>query len=250
MKTLTAAGVMILVASASVSAQEAHHDDGRPQITVSGDAAVNVRPNKIVINLGIETSDKDIEVAKQKNNEIQRKTVAVIKQCEVPLKDVQMDYLSIDPRYKDNDRNEGLIGYFVRSTLVVTLNNPAKVEELITKALNAGVNHVHGIDFQTTDFTKYREQARELALRAAKEKAEKMASVLGQSIGRPIQISEGYSSWWFFSSWTGWGFGRSTGMSQVSAQVGQQEASGDPDSFPLGQIAIRASVSVTFELKQ
>ncbi len=68
------------------------------------------------------------------------------------------------------------------------------MEELVTKVLQAGVNYVHGIDFQTTEFKKYREQARNLALRAAKEKAEMMAGVLGQSAGAPIQINEDFSA--------------------------------------------------------
>ncbi len=37
-----------------------------------------------------------------------------------------------------------------------------------------------------------------------------MAGALGQLIGDPIQISEGYggSNFWYYSSWNGWGYGR------------------------------------------
>jgi len=247
---LTAAGVIVLFASGSVSAQQTHLYDDRPKITVNGEAVVNVVPDKILISLGIETWEMNIELAKQKNNDIQKRALTAIKECGVTLKEVQMDHLSIDPRYKNDYRKEDLIGYFVRNTLVVTLNNPTKVEDLITKVLHAGVNHLHGVDFQTKDFKKHREQARELALRAAREKAEKMAGVLGQSVGPPIQISEGHSPWWYYSSWTGWGFGRSSGMSQVVTQSAQPEASEALDSIPLGKISIRANVTVTFELKK
>jgi uncharacterized protein len=252
MRLLTAAGLIALLASSSASAQQTHPYDERPKITVNGEAVVNVRPDKVMISFGIETWDIDIEVAKRKNNDIQKKAVTAIKESGVPAKDVQLDQLSIDPRYKNDHRKEDLIGYFVRSTLVVTLNNPAKVEDLITKALRAGVNHLHGVDFQTTDFKKHREQARELALRAAKEKAEKMAGALGQSVGLPLQISEGDSPWWYYSSWSGWGFGRSSGGSQaqVVTQLAQPEASEVLDLIPLGKISIRANVTVTFELKK
>lgn len=131
-------------------------------------------------------------VEKQKNNNILKKTVAAIKECGVAEKDMQTDYLSIEPRWKNNYRKDDFIGYFVRNTLVVTISDTEKVEEIVTKALLAGVNYIHSIDFQTTEFKKYREQARELTLIAAKEKAEKMAAVLGKSIGAPIQINENY----------------------------------------------------------
>jgi hypothetical protein len=115
----------------------------------------------------------------------------------------------------------------------------------------AGVNYIHGIDFQTTEFKKYREQARELALIAAKEKAEKMSAVLGNSIGAPIQINENYggSPWWYYSGWSGWG-GRSHGMSQYNVQVDRGGSGEITDTIALGKLTIKANVSVTFELKK
>jgi len=141
----------------------------------------------------------------------------------------------------------------VRNTFVVTLAETGKVEGLVTKVLQAGVNYIHGIDFQSIEFKKYREQARELALKAAKEKAEKMAAVLNQSVGAPIQINENYSGspWWYYSSWSGWGYGRSHGMSQNVIQNVQGGGSGEiSETIALGKISIRANVGVTFELKK
>lgn len=41
------------------------------------------------------------------------------------------------------------------------------------------MNYIHGVNFQRTDSKKCREQANVLALKAAKEKMEKIAGVLG-----------------------------------------------------------------------
>lgn len=233
----------------SVTAQQPLGYDDRPKINVNGEAVVNVVPDKILINFGIETSDADITIAKKKNNEILKRAVASIQDCGVAEKDIQTDYLSIEPRYESDWKQKGFIGYFVRNTFVVTLTKPEKVEELVTRALGAGVNYVHGIDFQTTEFKKYREQARELALNAAKEKAEKMAAVLGQSIGAPLQINDNGSPWWYYSSWSGWGYSRSQGMSQNAVQDVGGSAAEISGGVALGKISIRANVSVTFQLK-
>ena len=89
---------------------------------------------------------------------------------------------------------------------------PAKVEALISQMLEVGVNHVNGVEFQTTQFKQHRESARELALQAAREKAEKMATALGCAIGKPVAINETYGGGsWYFSSWSGFGYGRSSG---------------------------------------
>ena len=186
------AGVAVLTMYSVASGQQTYLYDDRPKITVDGEAVVNVKPDKIIINLGIETWDVNIIVAKQRNNEILKKAMAVMKELGVPEKEIQTDHLSIEPRWKNEYRNEGFIGYFVRNTIVATLTDLAKVEELVTKALQAGVNYIHGVDFQTTEFKKYREQARELALKAAKEKADKLAAVLGQSAGAPVEINENH----------------------------------------------------------
>ena len=173
MTRLTLAVWLVLAANLPAWAQPASSYDNRPKINVNGEAVVDVRPDRIVVAFGIQTRDKDIQAAKRKNNDILRKAVAAAKECGVPEKEIQTDHLSIQPRYRDNYEVENFLGYFVQNTFVVTLGDTAKVEELVSQMLAAGVTHIHGIDFQTTDFKRYREQARELALKAAKEKAEK-----------------------------------------------------------------------------
>ena len=232
-------------------AQQSQAYDDRPKITVSGESIVNVEPDKVVIALGIETWDLEIMEAKEKNNEIMNRTLTAIRELGVPQKEIQTDHLSIEPRYKDNYEKEDFIGFFVRNSLVVTLDKMNTIEELVTKALQSGVNYIHGVDFQTTEFKKYREQARELALKAAKEKADKMAHVLGQSARDPVQISESYTGYYGpnYSGWSGWRYGRNQGMSQNVIQNVEGGSGELYETIALGKISIRASVSVTFELR-
>jgi uncharacterized protein YggE len=249
MKRKALTTLLALVVICSVRAQQF---DDRPKIMVNGEAIVKVQPNQIVITFGIETWDKDIMLAKGKNNEIMQKAMKVIQESGIPDKDIQTDHLSVEPRYDDSYEKKDFIGYFIRNTFVVTLSDPEKVEDLVTAVLQSGVNYIHGINFQTTEFKKYREQARELALNAAKEKAEKMAGALGQFIGDPLQINEGYggSNWWYYNSWSGWGYGRSNVMSQNVVQNIPADSDQISETIALGKISIKANVTVTFELKK
>ena len=249
MKNLALISVFVFITFQIISAQQF---DDRPKIMVNGEAVVKVEPDQIIITFGVETWDNDIMIAKQKNNDIMKKAMTVIKDFKIPDADVQTDYLSVEPRYDDNFDKRNFIGYFIRNTFVVTLSDPEKVEDLVTSVLQSGVNYIHGISFQTTQFKKYREQARDLALNAAKEKAEKMAGSLGQSIGEPLQINEGYggSDWWYYNSWSGWGYNRSNVMSQNIVQNIQNSSGQLSETIALGKISIKANVSVTFELKK
>lgn len=219
-----------------------------PTITVSGEALVQVVPDKVTIVLGIETWDKDINTAKQQNSDIHGRAVAAIRQIGVRDRDIQTDHLSLEPRYESEYSHYNLIGYFVRNSISVVLSDPDHVEQLITDALSAGVTHIHGINFETTEFKQHREEARRLALEAALEKAEKMAAVLGKGVGEPVQVTEDrrFGSWSYFGSW--WGFGRGQGMSQNVVQ-NIAEASDDVyDTIALGKISIKAGVTVVFRL--
>jgi len=252
MKTTVITIFLIVMAMCSIQAQQNQSFDDRPKITVNGEAVVKVQPDQIIITFGIETWDKNIMAAKQENNEILKKAVVVIKESGIPNKDIQTDYLSIEPRYGDNYEKRNFIGYFVRNTFVVTLAEPDKVENLVTGVLQSGVNYIHSINFQTTEFKKYREQARELALNAAKEKAEKMAGTLGQLIGNPIQISEGYGGAnWYYSSWNGWGYGSRSNYTSQNVMQNIESGGGEiSETIALGKISIKANVNVVFELKK
>lgn len=250
MRLAHVACLTMLLTTTSLLAQPVRGEE-RPRITVSGESVVYVQPDKILVTLGIETWSKEVQIAKQENNEIQQRAMAAIKECGVPAKDIQTDHLSIEPRYRGNNyTKDDFIAFFVRNSLVVTLNKTERLEELITKVLDAGVTHIHGIDFQTTEFKRHRERARELALLAAKEKAEKMTAVLGQKIGMPLQITDSGSPSWYYSSWSGWGYGRQGGMSQNAVQNIAGDGPAASETVALGKIGIRANVQVVFALQE
>ena len=252
MKNLVLTTLLMVCMASTLAAQQPQSVDS-PKITVTGESLVYAKPDKVILNFGIETRDTELLPAKQKNTDIWKKAAAALKASGVPDKDVQTDYLSIAPRYKDYNESDEPMGYVARNMFVVTLTDPAKVEGLISEMLTVGVNHVNGVEFQTTDFKRLRESARELALKAAREKAEKMAATLGCSVGEPLAIGESNDGGgsWYFSSWSGWGYdGRSGGgMSQNVIQDTRGAGGEEPQGMALGKISIRAGVSVTFALK-
>ena len=215
-------------------------------IMVTGEAIVKVEPDMVIVTFGVETYNNDIITAKEQNQAVVKKAFAVIRELGIEESAIQTDHISIEPRYKDSSYERGSInGYFVRNTAAVTLKEPKTLEELLTRLLQTGITSVYNVDFQVSDLKPHREQARELALVAAKEKAEKMTAVLGQKLGRPTQIVENQNYWWVNG-----GRGRYSSMSQNvvqnAAPAGDQGETGE--SVALGKISVRANVSVTFEL--
>jgi uncharacterized protein YggE len=224
----------------------AAQDVGR-SITVSGEAEVRVVPDEVVLTLGVQTSDPELDVAKSESDRRVEAVLAAAESQGVKREYLQTDYLEIEPRYRDTHEALNFIGYFVRKTIVVRLRNIEKFEALLASVLEAGANYVHGIEFRTTELRRHRDRARSLALQAAQEKAEAMASELGQEIGRPLSIREDHYGWWsWYGSW--WG-SRGSGMSQnvvQSAATAPRHLEGPTSP---GQLSVTARVTVSFELQ-
>jgi uncharacterized protein YggE len=238
--------VLILVLSAWTDAQPLSQE---PRvITVTGDAEVRVVPDEVILTLGVETWDKNLDKAKKQNDEIIGRVLALAVDHGVAPEHVQTDYVSIEPRYRNGYYEErDFIGYFVRKTIVITLRDLARFEGLLADTLDAGVNYVQGIEFRTTELRKYRDEARALAINAAREKATALAEELGQKVGDPQTIREEHSGWWspYSSWWRGmWG----TAMTQNVIQEVDTPSLATGDSVAPGQINVNAQVSVTFEL--
>ncbi len=221
-------------------------------IAVSGESEVKVAPDEVVITLGIETRNKDLAEVKRLHDNRLKDVITRIAATGVANKDIQTDYVRLEPEYNTNPTPKLFLNYLQQTTLVVTLRDVSKFEALLTAALKAGVEFVHGVDFQTSELRKHRDQARILAVKAAKEKAVAMATELGQKVGKPRSIQEGYFGWVSsYGRW--WGRGFSNQMSQnVSlnmVQSGGGGAGANQDSLAPGTLSVRANVSITFDLE-
>jgi uncharacterized protein YggE len=218
-------------------------------ITVTGDAEVRVVPDEVVLTLGVETLDPELDAAKRQNDDIVKAAIDLAKQHGVKPEQIKTEYLNVEPRYRDSYDKREFLGYFVRRTLVLTVQDLSRFEGLLAAELKAGVNYVHGVDFRTTELRKHKDAARALAIKAAKEKAAALATELGLRLGEPRTIREEQSgSWSWYGSW--WGAGWSAGMAQnvsQNAAGGTAGASMEGATAP-GQITVRAQVSVSFDL--
>jgi uncharacterized protein len=202
-------------------------------ITVVGEAEIKVTPDEALLTLGVETLGKDLETTKKQNDTAIAKALESVVKNGVKREDVKTDFINIEPQYQETQGRRTLSGFLVRRTLAVIVRDFAKLSTVLTDALKAGVNVVYGLQFQTSKLLEYRQQARSLAVRAAKQKAEALAGELGQRVGDPLNITE-----------TGSGIQ----PYQVNTRALAQEAMPSSETFAPGQISVTASVTISFEL--
>lgn len=215
-------------------------------ITVGGSGEVRVPPDEIVITLGVETSSLQLMTARAENDDRIDAMKKAAASRGVRPEHLKTDYLNIEPRYRDEHTATGFIGYFVRRTLVITVRDVGTFETLLSDVLQVGATHVHDIEFHTTELRRHRDAAREMAIKAAREKAEALAGQLGQRIGVPHSVTE--SGGWYWTTSGRWGNRWSGGTSQNSMQSAPSAGQMDSALAP-GLISVIGQVMVSFELR-
>ncbi len=221
-----------------------HAAEAQPRlITVAGEGEVYAVPDEVAVNFQVEIFDENLDNAKKANDEAVKGAFEVVKKYGVEDKDFRTDYFTVrneERWYQDPQTNQqrSRKGFYVTKNVSVTLRDVAKFEDLYSDALKAGVNNINGVEFKTSAVKKYRDEARALAVRAAKEKAAQIAKELGEEVGRPYAIQE--------SAQTDWPGPRPM---MAMAMLKTADSAANNETIALGQIKISSSVTASFEMK-
>ncbi len=219
--------------------------DSSRAIQVSGSAVVKVAPDLVTIQLGVTSNDITPQGVFDKNTAAIKKVLAALRALGVADKDLSTDYYIIHPVYETYD-SFTIKGYRINNTILVNLREVSKVGAVLATALSAGANEVIDVQFKTTQLRQYRDQARELAMKAAQEKARDLAGAANAQPGCILNIDE--NSWSYYGNPWGGRYQPQTQNVMQNAPSSDQPPS-DDGPISLGQIAVQAEVQVKFGLK-
>jgi uncharacterized protein YggE len=228
-------------------------------LSVNGEATVRVVPDQVQISMTAENRASDLMAAKEQNDQAVKALVEyATKTLGIEARHVQTDFITVEPKYRNCNDSDEIAGkcdplqityYTVRKGIQICLKDISQYEGLVTKAMSLGVNHIDNVEFTTTELRKHRDKAREMAAKAAFEKAEALATTLGMKVGKPITINaENYSSYYWHGS-----NGSQRGNSYMAQNAVQNapaaQAEGDTGGLAIGQINVSAQVNVTYQME-
>ena len=176
-----------------------------PLITVSGKAEIQIAPDEAVFKLDVTKTNKDLQTAKRLSDESVGKILELTRRFSILPQNVKTTYISVEMKYEsirdaktriyddsgDEIGKKIFRGYEISKTVIVRLTDISRFEEFFDEVLKTGLSEVSDITFETSKLRENKDKAREMAMKAAKEKAAAMASALGQSIGKAVKIIEG-----------------------------------------------------------
>ena len=224
----------------------------RPSVSVVGEADMSIAPDQVVFTFEVVTTDKDISKAKQDNDASSARTLAAVKTFNIAADEIQTDSLTISPRYtgeKDPRGSHVLLGYEVDKRILVTLKDLSKIDRFVASVIEAGVNRIVNINIENSQYQKYQEQVRALAVKNARDRAVAYAKQLGQTVGAAYVIREEEADNPAYSGGTGSGNGDGDGSNEPElGDLSQPNAYDRVVSFALGKIKVEEKIFVIFDL--
>lgn len=212
---------------------QAQEQKQMPQISVSGEGKVAVKPDHVVINFGVENIGKEAAEVKKLNDETVDKVVKFIKKFGIPTSDFQTTNVSLNRNY---DYEKKKFSFNASQSITITLRDISKYDSLMMGLVDNGINNIDNVEFKSSKIEEYKSQARKLAMNDAKHKAEDYVSVLNQKIGKAILISD--NSQVLFNE---------PRYYKVAAASMSNEA--PMETLAAGEIDVTANVSVSFILE-
>lgn len=225
---LLTVGMLLLMLLCATSAIYAKDEASARTISVSGQAEVSVVPDMVMLKLGVEQEDADLNAVKARTDMAVSKVLALADKFGIAKEDVKTDYINIRPQKNSNEKTY----YYVQRSITFLLKNLSDFDKFLNAAMEAGANCVYSIQFMSSENEKYQNQALKLAIKDAKATAKLMANELGMEVGKPITVNGGNNA----------------PIQYDYAQYKTMAASASGNTLSVGKINIVANVNITFEL--
>lgn len=181
------------VASRSDSGVTAAETDATRTISVNGEGRVSLAPDVVMMSVGVDERDADLNTAQSAVAEKMDAIIAALRANGVAEDDIQTGNYSVYAERDYEREGQPVTGYVVSHTVTAKVRDIDNAGTVVAAAIDAGANNVGGIWFGLDDPASAIQQARELAVADAEAKATDLARLANATLG-PIQvISEGYA---------------------------------------------------------
>lgn len=232
--------MLVLLATVMAPVVFSQGQHAPPLVTATGEAEVKVAPDLADLQFEVEWRGPKLKETIAIQSEKMRRLIASLKAAGIEEGELRTSQLGINPVYqRDHEGRVETVGisfFQVSQSVQCTLRDIRKVADVTAQAIDAGANKVGQAQLRSSRRRKHMDDARQMAVRAAREKAVALAAELGAKVGKPYSIQE-----------SGYNFGAQ--QLSFNAVRNQDQAVGGEGSFEPGKISLTATVTVSFYLE-
>lgn len=222
------------------------------RVKAQGSGEQRIAPDEMVLTLGIVKKNRDVLAAQKEIEKIINGIQKIADDCGAKDDAIQTDCITIRPETAPGGETE----YVLTKNLVITLHDVASFDKVYAGAMALGVTNVHNVEFRVSNLDGLKEKAKDMAVEAARHKAEWQAKQLGKRIVRVEVVNEGGAqvlNW--YDKRNEWAYQdykvvqtSNIALDTVMGSKGAAMVGGvEPNvRYAFGQIVITSSVEVTF----
>ena len=155
-------------------------------VTVSGTAAVVVKPDLATLELGVSTKGTVVRTVVDENNTQTAKIIAYLKSHGVKPEHIETLAFVLRPTERDGVRT----GYEVHNSIRVSTTSMGDVGAMIDAAIDSGATEVRGPEFAVQNEKTVQEQCLTSAFADAKAKAKRLAELAGRPLGQVVVVTD------------------------------------------------------------
>jgi uncharacterized protein YggE len=161
-------------------------------MTVTGQATLELSPDCADVSITIGVEHDKTSLAMKQLEQKKLAMLAALDKAGIESPQVKLSSLGIDPVYAVDAR--GYPTSFVRTyraqiTVIATTKDFAKISDIMDAGASAGATSM-STQYRRSDLAEQKQKVRDMALAAAKAKAEQTAKALGITLGRVVSVGE------------------------------------------------------------
>ena len=223
--------LLAMLCFAGIQAQEIKQI---PMINVSGEGKIKVVPDQASISVSVETKGSNANEVKKENDAKIDAVLKFIKKSNLAKEDYQTQRVSLNPNY---DYEKKKHNYIAIQTVDILLKDLSKYDVLMEGLVDTGINRIDNVQFKSSKMILLQSDARKLAVKDARAKAEDFVSVLGQKVGKAILISDNSQS-----------YTPPPRMFEMKVMA-MNDGTAERETVALGEMEVLVNVSVSFMLE-
>ncbi len=238
---LVALGILAITGIAATAIVMAQRSETEDRFSVNGSGIVYAKADIANITVGLKTgTKKSAAEATADSTEKMNRIIKSLNDLSIEEKDIKTADYSLNPVYNwFEGKGQVLQGYEVTQNVSVKVRDLAKIGDVIAKTTEQGANQIGNVSFTIDDEYELKNQARELAIQKAKEKAQLIAEQTGMKLGEVKSVYENADISSPIPMYAN---------AKMDLEVSNQAALAIP-SIQTGQNEIKVEVTLVYEVK-
>jgi len=215
-------------------------------ISVEGKGEVVAVSDIASLYVNLNKEGKTAKEAQDLLNESITKTLSYLKEQKIEDKDIKSEYGGLNPKYSYEQpvcygyscptKDPKIVGYTATQSITVKIREVDSANDIRTGLSGIGITDISGPTFSIDNEDSFKDQARSIAIAAARAKAEVLAKDLGVTLGKVVNFGEN----------NGGGYPM---YAKADMMMRESVSSAPVPELPKGENKIISNVTISYEIR-